>query len=75
MTLKTMTIEQYQALKSTGLGKMSVRFFIYDPDQDYEIIEVNESTFLESEGVIEYERHTMFENGVNQICLTKHPLI
>ncbi len=50
-----------------------VRFFIYDFDNNDEIdiIEVSEKTFLETPGEIEYERNTVFENGVSQICLTK----
>lgn len=51
-----------------------VRYFIYDYDddqQDYDIIECSESDFLEFNGAIEYERHTVRENGCSQICLTK----
>jgi hypothetical protein len=54
--------------------KLNVRFFIYDEEHDYELVEVDESKFLETKGIIEYERHTIFENGVAQICLTKNPL-
>ena len=53
--------------------KLPIRFFIFDPEQDYELVECLEGKFLEAEGKIEYERHTMFENGVNQVCLTKNP--
>lgn len=31
----------------------------------------DELEFLQFDGEISYERHTMFENGVNQVCLTK----
>lgn len=51
-----------------------VRYFIYDYDEsieDYDIIECSESEFLSFDGAIEYERHTVRENGCNQICLTK----
>jgi hypothetical protein len=51
-----------------------VRYFIYDYDEsikDYDIIEVSESDFIDFEGSIDYERHTVRENGVSQICLTK----
>lgn len=54
--------------------KQTIRFFIIDIDpdtQEIDQIEVDENTFLQSEGQIEYERHTTFLNGVNQICLTK----
>ena len=50
------------------------RYFIYDYDdelQDYDIIECSESEFIDFDGAIEYERHTVRENGVSQICLTK----
>ena len=51
---------------------INIRFFIID--YDAELIDVKECTeleFLEADGEIEYERHTMFENGVDQVCLTK----
>lgn len=51
-----------------------VRFFKYGIDEDtneVDIIETSESDFLLCEGEIQYERDTIFENGVNQICLTK----
>ncbi len=50
--------------------EINVRFFLaraYGPD----IREVCEADFKEVEGEISYERHTVFENGVRQICLTK----
>ncbi len=55
---------------------INVRFFIvaYDPEDDaiqWDIIEVSESEFLEYDGEISYDRHTVSENGVSQICLTK----
>lgn len=56
-----------------------VRFFIYDYDIEYNTIneedpirECTEAEFLEAAGKIEYERHTVFANGVSQICLTKY---
>lgn len=63
-----------------GFENMSVRFFVYVYELDthdiievdtHDIIEVDEQTFLEAEGSITYERHTVYENGVKQICLTK----
>ena len=56
---------------------MNVRFFVWDdesknPDEQ-DFAETDEAEFLEAEGVIKYERHTVFENGVSQICLTKVP--
>lgn len=52
---------------------LPIRFFKYDYNHDNEvdIIETNESDFLLCEGEITYERHTVFQNGVNQVCLTK----
>lgn len=51
---------------------INVRFFVLDYDLDEpDIVECSESEFLEHEGAITYERHTVRENGVSQICLTK----
>lgn len=65
-----------------GFDNMTIRFFVYDDEirNEYDdttgnFIEVNEADFLESNGVIEYERNTIHENGVKQICLTKNPLL
>lgn len=56
---------------------MTIRFYIIDRseavDSEIDVIEVDEDEFLEAEGTIEYERHTVFQNGVSQICLTKNP--
>lgn len=52
---------------------INVRFYKYEENQDYELVECTELEFLEATGKIEYERHSVFENGVNQICLTKNP--
>jgi len=53
--------------------KIDVRFFIFDFEveggPDYR--ECSEREFLETEGAIRYERNTVRENGVSQICLTK----
>jgi len=63
---------------SLGFPDMPVRFFIYDEHVETEdafgdIVEVNETAFLECDYPIEYERHSVFENGCKQICLTKTP--
>ena len=55
---------------------LPVRFFVVDYEAGdeacpYDIVEVNEHEFLEAEGKITYERHTVRENGASQICLTK----
>jgi hypothetical protein len=56
----------------------TVRYFVYDADLDLiddpdPIMEVSEREFIVYDGVIHYERHTMSQNGVSQICLTKYP--
>ena len=56
---------------SKGFSNIPIRFFMYDGEGDY--TECTESEFLDAEGVIEYERFTVRENGVSQICLTKNP--
>lgn len=54
----------------------NVRYFAYGFDDQHEmdIVEVDETQFLgvknSGDYNIEYERHTIFANGVNQICLT-----
>ena len=55
-----------------------IRYFIYDEELDLQddedpIKEVEEREFLEFEGDIIYERHTVRENGCAQVCLTKYP--
>ena len=54
-------------------NKLPVRYFVldYDLEDGPELVEVDEAKFLAAEGSITYERHTMWANGVNQICLTK----
>jgi hypothetical protein len=55
--------------------KQDIRFFLcgynVDSDDDQFITECTENDFLEALGKISYKRHTVFENGVNQVCLTK----
>lgn len=60
----------------TGFEKMSVRFFFIEDFDEIERdgTECTEEEFLAATGEIEYQRHTVFENGVSQICLTKNPL-
>lgn len=59
------------------LKDMTVRFFVQDyfakenGEPVFGVEEVEEHYFLEAAGTIEYERHTVRENGVSQICLTK----
>lgn len=42
--------------------KTTIRYFIFD--DEHELVECNEQEFLSTTGAIEYERHTVFENGV-----------
>jgi hypothetical protein len=53
--------------------KIDVRFFIvvWDQDNGPDIKAVSENEFLDHEGEITYDRFTVRENGVSQICLTK----
>lgn len=62
-----------EAITSDWEDLLPVRYFIidYDLDDGPDIVECDEHDFLRAEGVIEYKRHTIRENGVNQICLTK----
>lgn len=52
--------------------EINIRYFIIDYDDGHK--EVNEGEFLDADGVIEYERHTVHANGVSQVCLTKNSL-
>jgi hypothetical protein len=60
-------------MKNGYFATIPVRFFIneYNPDDEDTLKEVNEHEFLEAEGRITYERHTVRENGASQIVLTK----
>ena len=52
--------------------QIPVRYFAYDFDnEEVEIIEVDKQTFDTLRSAAATERHTMFANGVNQICHTK----
>ena len=64
------------------LNNIPVRFFTdcFDSDNEIDSCEITESQFKDiqfkySEALpVTYERHTMHQNGVNQICLTIHPV-
>ncbi len=59
-------------MKNGYFSTIPVRFFVVDYEGDeVDLLEVNEHEFLEAEGRITYERHTVRENGCSQICLTK----
>lgn len=55
-----------------GIKGINVRFFCYAWDETGapDIVETTESEFLKLGGEISYERHSVFENGCHQICLT-----
>ena len=70
------TVAGIDSLNGTydSLCEMSVRFYIVEWDeeqQEHDILEVGEDEFKHHPGTIDYERHTIRENGVSQICLTK----
>ena len=65
------------------IKNINVRFFTYCTNEELEIdkCEISESQFKDiqlnrygNDFPVTYERHTMRENGVNQICLTIHPV-
>lgn len=51
----------------------TVRYFVnsYNDLEEDTLEEVTEREFIAADGEITYERHTISENGVSQICLTK----
>mgnify|MGYP003650727093 CR=1 FL=1 len=51
------------------IENIDVRFFAYG-HEEIDIVEVDEDVFESLGGTISYERHTIFNNGVSQICLT-----
>ena len=54
--------------------QIPIRYFAYDLEtdlMDVELVEVDKQTFDSIEGEISTERHTMFTNGLNQLCHTK----
>lgn len=61
------------ALTEEAENLIPVRYFVidYELEDGPDLAEVDESDFLKYEGRITYERHTIRENGCNQICLTK----
>ena len=53
------------------MKEINVRYFVYNYTTEDILIEVSEQDFIQYDGEIKYERNTIFENGVRQICLTK----
>ena len=49
----------------------TIRYFILNDAISALPYECDEEEFLATQGVIEYTRHTVHDNGVNQVCLTK----
>lgn len=61
--------------KTPALDGIPVRYFYWHPDDDDTptVSECSEEIFrqeADNGGVVTYERHTVRENGVNQICFT-----
>jgi hypothetical protein len=55
------------------INNITIRFFCYETDEfthEIDIVETDETTFLRLGGEITYERHTIFANGCDQVCLT-----
>ena len=56
------------------LKKIDLRFFTYCYSKcEVDICEITEKQFLKLNGVISYERHSVFENGCRQVCITIQP--
>jgi hypothetical protein len=67
----------------TMLNNIPIRFFTdcFDSDGEIDSCEITESQFKEiqlnrygNDLPVTYERHTVHQNGVSQICLTIHPV-
>jgi len=65
------------------IKNINVRFFTYCTNEELEIdtFEISESQFKDiqlnrygNDFPVTYERHTVHQNGVSQICLTIHPV-
>lgn len=59
----------------TTINGINVRFFVHQIAFESEdpIVEVSEERFMRECDMgarVEYDRHTVFEHGVSQICLT-----
>lgn len=56
------------------IKNITVRFFTLVYEEDLSLVEISEDCFKElaekQNSSISYERHTKFDNGVDQICLT-----
>ena len=61
------------------LKNMNIRFFTYCTNEENEadICEITENQFVAISCMdgskIDYQRHTVFDNGCSQICLTIEP--
>lgn len=66
-----------------GFENISVRFFVWEypedapiTDEDFDngggLLECDEERFISrlGHGKLSYKKHTVFDNGVRQICLT-----
>lgn len=73
-----LTQDEIENRRTDGAFKnIPIRFFIecqlLDDEDGHtlDITECSEQEFLNAEGVITYERHSVFQNGADQVCLTK----
>ena len=70
----TLHLTHEDVYNRTEIGKMDIPTRFYTMayvDKELDLVECTEAEFLDAAGTIHYERHTMHQNGVNQICLTK----
>jgi hypothetical protein len=70
------TVTSTDSLNGTfdSFCEMPVGFYVFGWDeeqQEHDILEVSEDEFKRHLGTIDYKRHTVSQNGVRQICLTK----
>ena len=72
-TMAAELFARIDALTAERADRLPVRYFMmdYDLEDGPDIVECDEFEFMKAPGRIEYKRHTVRENGVNQICLTK----
>lgn len=67
---------EHRLTQAISRKPVPVRYFVHDIDGDSaDAVECTESQFMEAAGLISYERHTVYANGVDQICLTKMPTL
>ncbi len=57
-----------------GIKDIHIRMFAYFQDDDYGVdikeIDISEFESLATDFHVSYERHSIFQNGARQVCLT-----